>query len=73
MAGVLVASKLVGYLPSLIFAEEGNNVWLNLFVDATHKREDCTLIFKDGVLTVRTDVMSADMWQGDLYRPYAEY
>ena len=47
--------KLVGYLPSLIFAEDGEKVWLNLLINSSLRRDDCTLTFKDDRMTVSTE------------------
>ena len=46
--------KLAGSLPSMIFAERGSDVWLNLHVNSTLQRENMTLTLEDRTLTVRT-------------------
>lgn len=55
--------KLVGYLPSLIFSERESTVWLNLLIDSTFKRDDCTLTLDSNKLTVSTelDAVSLDL------------
>lgn len=47
--------KFVGILPTLIFAESGKNVWLNLHIAGTLTRSDCTLTFDGKKLTVNTE------------------
>ena len=47
--------KLIGLLPSLIFADEENTVWLNLFISSSLRRNDCTLTYNNGKLTVNTE------------------
>jgi len=44
--------KLAGILPIMIFAEENETVWLNLFINAVLRRKDSTLTYEDQCLTV---------------------
>ena len=46
--------KLVGMLPTMIFAERGDNVWLNLFIDSTLKTNGAKLSLCGKQLTVNT-------------------
>lgn len=46
--------KFVGGMHQLIFAQtkDGGNIWLNLYIDSELDRDDCTILLKDGKLTV---------------------
>ena len=46
--------KLAGLLPTLIFSEEGENVWVNLFIDSTLRRSDSSITLDGRELTVNT-------------------
>lgn len=47
--------KLVGILPSLIFARNGDNVWLNMFIDSTMKTDDLEISLRENKITVNAD------------------
>ena len=53
--------KLTGTLPTMIFAEEGENVWLNLFIDSTLTRKDSKITLEGKTLTVNTENGAASM------------
>ena len=46
--------KLAGSLPTMIFSEEGENVWVNLLIDSTLRRSDSSLTLAGKELTVNT-------------------
>lgn len=45
--------KLTGMLPQLVFAQNGGELWLNLFINASLKGEDYGVSFADNVLSFR--------------------
>lgn len=46
--------KLAGLLPTLIFSEEGESVWVNLFINSTLRRSDSSLTLDGKELTLNT-------------------
>lgn len=46
--------KLVGIMPSYIFAEEGDNLWLNLYIDSKVSFGDVSMTLSNKKLTVNT-------------------
>ena len=53
--------KAVGLLPSLIFAERQNDVYLNFYIDSTLQRDDCRLTLKGDSLSIQTDKKDVDL------------
>ena len=47
--------KLAGFLPRMIFAQNGENIWLNLYIDSILERDDSKITLKDNKITVNTD------------------
>ncbi len=47
--------KLAGSLPTMIFSEESENVWVNLFINSTLRRSDSSLTLDGKELTVNTN------------------
>lgn len=44
--------KCVGILPSLVFAHNGEDIWLNLYIDSELERDDCRVLLSDGAVKV---------------------
>ena len=53
--------KLAGLLPTLIFSEEGENIWVNLFINSTLRRSDSSLTLDGKELTVNTKETSVPL------------
>ncbi len=53
--------KLAGLLPTLIFSEEGDNIWVNLFINSTLRRSDSSLTLDEKELTVNTKETSVPL------------
>lgn len=53
--------KLAGLLPTLIFSEEGDNIWVNLFINSTLRRSDSSLTLDEKELTVHTKETSVPL------------
>ena len=47
--------KFIGMLPTMIFAEDEEGVWLNLFVDSKARLQKGTLSLENNALTIHTD------------------
>lgn len=44
--------KFVGNLPQMIFSENGENIWVNMYIDADLDRDDCTVSMKKEKITI---------------------
>lgn len=47
--------KLVGIMPSYIFAYDDNSIWVNLFIDGSAKLDGAEITLSNGCLTVESD------------------
>ena len=53
--------KFAGILPTMIFSEERENIWLNLFINSTLRRSDSTITLDGKELTVNTTEKSVPL------------